>query len=223
MAPTAEVARPTAVPQAPDAVPVTKQAGGNTAEPWRKGQLINEPLKVSGALDSQHESFEVTPVIGREYPKLQLRDLINAPNADELIRDLAITSESLVSSHLIPANDTGTHPHLHICDLSFHRAVARRGVVFFRNQDITPEEQKALTDRLGRLTGKPAESTLHIHPVTNAERDSDHVPVDENGTPNKDNEISVISSRLRRDLYVGFRTNAKREWHSDITFEPVSS
>jgi hypothetical protein len=51
-----------------------------------------EPLKPSGALDAfQH--FDVTPVIGREYPKVNLvNDVINAENADELIRDLAITS-----------------------------------------------------------------------------------------------------------------------------------
>jgi len=50
-----------------------------------------EPLKLSGALDT-FESFDVTPVIGREFPTANLVDWLNAPNADELIRDLAITS-----------------------------------------------------------------------------------------------------------------------------------
>lgn len=50
-----------------------------------------QPLKLSGALDS-YESFEVTPTIGREYPKANLVEWLNAPNSDELIRDLAITS-----------------------------------------------------------------------------------------------------------------------------------
>lgn len=51
-----------------------------------------EPLKASGALD-KFTFEESTPVIGREYPKVNLvDDIINAPNADELIRDLAITS-----------------------------------------------------------------------------------------------------------------------------------
>lgn len=40
----------------------------------------------------QYESFDVTPTIGREYPKLNLKELLEAPNSDELIRDLAITS-----------------------------------------------------------------------------------------------------------------------------------
>lgn len=58
-----------------------------------KGAAIREPLQLSGALDAQ-ESFDVTPVIGREFPKANLVEWLNAPNADDLIRDLAITSES---------------------------------------------------------------------------------------------------------------------------------
>ncbi len=55
--------------------------------------LAREPLKLSGALDS-YESFDVTPVIGREFPTADLTEWLDAPNSDELIRDLAITSES---------------------------------------------------------------------------------------------------------------------------------
>lgn len=55
-------------------------------------QEFPKPLKVSGALNA-FEYVEVTPVIGREYPKVNLvDDIINSKNADELIRDLAITS-----------------------------------------------------------------------------------------------------------------------------------
>ena len=49
-----------------------------------------EPLKLSGVLD-QFKSFDVTPVIGREYPDVDLAGWLKAPNSDELIRDLAIT------------------------------------------------------------------------------------------------------------------------------------
>ncbi len=51
-----------------------------------------EPLKQSGALDA-HKHFDVTPTIGREFPNANLVDWLNAPNADELLRDLAITSK----------------------------------------------------------------------------------------------------------------------------------
>lgn len=50
------------------------------------------PLQQTGILDA-YESFEVTPVIGREYPRVQIRDLLDSPQADELLRELAIISE----------------------------------------------------------------------------------------------------------------------------------
>jgi hypothetical protein len=53
-----------------------------------------EPLKLSGALNS-YKSFDKTPVIGREYVEGNLKEWLRAPNSDELIRDLAITSRSI--------------------------------------------------------------------------------------------------------------------------------
>lgn len=50
-----------------------------------------EPLKLSGALD-QFQAFDVTPVIGREFIDVDLAEWLRAPNSDELIRDLGITS-----------------------------------------------------------------------------------------------------------------------------------
>ena len=93
-------------------------------------------------------------------------------------------------------------------------------MVFFRKQDgITNELQKQLVQRLGELSGKPATSKLHIHPVANAGRD----------LGGKDDEISVISSEQAKKIYSGrfFDTNKKQtlkdQWHSDITFEPIPS
>lgn len=51
-----------------------------------------EPLQYSGSLD-QYESDDVTPSIGTEFPGANLVDFLNAPNADELLRDLAIKSK----------------------------------------------------------------------------------------------------------------------------------
>jgi hypothetical protein len=51
-----------------------------------------EPLKLSGALDHFTQE-ETTPVIGREFIGVNIvDDLLNAENADERLRDLAITS-----------------------------------------------------------------------------------------------------------------------------------
>ena len=52
-----------------------------------------KPLQQSGALE-QFAYEDNTPVIGREFPRLNVvNDLLNSPNADALIRDLAITSK----------------------------------------------------------------------------------------------------------------------------------
>lgn len=59
-----------------------------------------EPLKLSGALD-HFESFDVTPIIGREFVDVNLAKWLRAPNSDELIRDLAITSKLLDSRELL--------------------------------------------------------------------------------------------------------------------------
>lgn len=49
------------------------------------------PLQLKGVLND-FKSFDVTPVIGREFPDAKLDEWLKAPNSDELIKDLAITS-----------------------------------------------------------------------------------------------------------------------------------
>jgi alpha-ketoglutarate-dependent taurine dioxygenase len=95
--------------------------------------------------------------------------------------------------------------------------VSQRGVVFFRKQDgLDDDLQKELVQRLGQLSGKPATSGLHVHPVANSGREHSV----------KDDEISVISSEQRKTLYRdrnNRKQSSRREWHSDITFEPIPS
>lgn len=73
-----------------------------------------EPLKLSGALDKE-KFFDSTPVIGREvcffvlkstafhssptdcvlqFPEASLKEWLEAPDSDDLLRDLAITSRT---------------------------------------------------------------------------------------------------------------------------------
>ncbi|KAK8213424.1 hypothetical protein M8818_002724 [Zalaria obscura] len=99
-----------------------------------------EPLQYSGSLD-QYESDDVTPSIGTEFPGANLVDFLNAPNADELLRDLAI------------------------------KISQRGVVFFRKQDDLTDELQKHLIQRLGELTGKPSTSKLHIHPILNNDRE----------------------------------------------------
>lgn len=61
-----------------------------------------EPLKLSGALD-QFSFEDTTPVIGREFLNVNIvDDLLNGPDADERLRDLAITSKLLLLLLLLP-------------------------------------------------------------------------------------------------------------------------
>lgn len=98
-----------------------------------------EPVKLSGVLD-EYKSFDVTPVIGREFPTANLKEWLEAPNSDELLRDLAITISR------------------------------RGVVFFRKQDDLTIDLQKQLAQRLGELSGKPSTSKLHIHPVVNSGR-----------------------------------------------------
>lgn len=99
-----------------------------------------EPLQLSGALDNV-EHFDVTPAIGREFPQANLVEWLDAPNSNELIRDLAITISQ------------------------------RGVVFFRAQDNLTNNLQKQLVLKLGQLTGRPSTSTLHIHPLLNSERD----------------------------------------------------
>ena len=73
-----------------EAKPIAVPNGTSDELPARLENHV-EPLKLSGALD-QFNSFDVTPVIGREFSGVDLVKWLRAPNSDELLRDLAVTS-----------------------------------------------------------------------------------------------------------------------------------
>lgn len=74
-----------------------------------------------------------------------------------------------------------------------------------------------LADRLGKLSGKPKESGLHIHPISNFGREH----------RGNDYRINIISSVALKKLYKNDPNEKKQEskigWHSDINFEPIPS
>ncbi|KAH8798803.1 TfdA family taurine dioxygenase [Hyaloscypha sp. PMI_1271] len=157
-------------------------------------QLIYEPMKYSGSLD--HLSYvEVTPIIGREYTTAKIKDILHAANAEEQLRDLAVV-------------------------------ISERGVVFFRKDqsELSVDELKRFTDEVGRLSGRPKENGLHVHPLY---RDPGNIPM---GNGETDENIYVINSEAAKALYKtmpGRTTNQpkdlSREWHSDATFEECPS
>ncbi|KAF7789165.1 hypothetical protein EIP86_000102 [Pleurotus ostreatoroseus] len=161
-------------------LPETEQVEKKIASLRLTGATV--PLKLGHSLD-KFEKTDATPLIGTEFARgTQVADWLKAPNADELIRDLAIL-------------------------------VSQRGVVFFRDQNITIDEQKLLGTKLGELTGKPASSKLHVHPITEE-------------TSELGDEISVISSERRAEYFTPRSDRSQlsaANWHADITFEPVPS
>ena len=67
-------------------------------------------LESTGSLD-KFDSDDLTPVIGREFANTNIvEDILNAPNADQLLRDLAITSMSHPDVLVQPPN-TKTQSH----------------------------------------------------------------------------------------------------------------
>lgn len=184
-------------------LPIQSTEESSTA---KKGPSYPAPLQLSGVLDGfEHE--DVTPLIGREFPKVNIvDDLLHAENADALLRDVAITSSvtplfslsrnlPLDMHALIPTGYQRSDSSMYLVLANQNNkliTVSQRGVVFFRAQDnLTSELQKEFVHKLGLLTGKPATSTLHIHPVLNS--------TSEFGVG--DNEISHISSEARKKMF----------------------
>ena len=86
-----------------ETVPITVDAEIND----KVKPSARKALHLSGVLD-QYDHFDVTPVIGREFPNASLKEWLEAPNADELLRDLAITSMFAESSISTETMLTGT-------------------------------------------------------------------------------------------------------------------
>ncbi|KAJ3010934.1 UNVERIFIED_CONTAM: hypothetical protein HDU68_001905 [Siphonaria sp. JEL0065] len=136
-----------------------------------------------------YKSFKVQPHIGTEFAK--------GPQIRDILN--APNSAELIA------------------DLAV--LVAERNVAFFRDQNLTFEEQKEFADRLGKAGGKPATSGLHSHPISDS--------ADEFGDKNY-----AINSELQKkfDGNYGWRSADlsaselhSQQWHSDVTFENIPS
>ncbi|KAG5637469.1 hypothetical protein H0H81_004440 [Sphagnurus paluster] len=144
--------------------------------------MFSTPTSFLGSLNI-FDSFDNTPIIGTTF-----------------------SNKSTQLSQLLAAPNSDEL----IEDLA--TLISHRGVVFFSEQDLTIEQQKQLATRLGELSGKPATSKLHVHPISEE-------------TPELSADISVISSMGHAGVSSPsyFRSHTLRGWHSDITFENVPS
>ena len=66
----------------------------------RATSKLTEPLRYSGSLE-QYNYVDVTPAIGREFPKLQVSDVLSD---DAKIQDLAITGEFRLQYSCVGSN-----------------------------------------------------------------------------------------------------------------------
>ncbi|GAA6042333.1 hypothetical protein JCM8097_003851 [Rhodosporidiobolus ruineniae] len=99
-------------------------------------KLLRQPLELTGALD-QFKPRDLTPVLGAQFASgVQLPDLLEAENADEVLRELAV----LVSRR----------------NVVFFKSQTRA---------LTNDEIKLLANKLGALSGRPQDAGLHIHPT----------------------------------------------------------
>ena len=145
--------------------------GGNAQSRPR----LDGPLTYTGSLDN-YSQFDVTPVIGREFNGLQIRDLLKWD--DVHIRDLAVT-------------------------------ISQRGVVFLKDQDVTPNEMKDFMLRLTDLAGCPSTSGLHVHPLTEAGSElGDQISVISSEKQKKGGGLTHQLSDVSRFASAG--------WHSDM-------
>ncbi|KAK4699884.1 hypothetical protein P7C70_g6375, partial [Phenoliferia sp. Uapishka_3] len=158
----------------------------------------NVPLQPTGVLD-KFEHADLTPVIGRQFRQVNLaKDLIDAENSDELLRELAIcpteASSSFATSKMLSV------PHI-------SRRYEEDGQASHGQPNrIIPQ----LVNALGVQSGRPAASSLHIHP-TEYRPDPELSPM----------YVQCFSSlfRLTPDPLAPFHSC----WHTDITFEPIPS
>lgn len=75
---------------------------------------ISQPLEYSGSLDSYTYS-DLTPVIGTEYSGLQIVEILKDESCNQIIKDLAVTSEqspSILLAQKPPQKDTNMIPSI---------------------------------------------------------------------------------------------------------------
>ncbi len=96
--------------------------------------------------------------------------------------------------------------------------IAERGVIFFKNQSsLSAQHLPTLVQKLGEMTGKPADSGLHTHPLSLKDFDEDgtkrkhageliSTESDKRGLSIADDKLDINRSQFASD-----------RWHSDIS------
>lgn len=100
---------------------------------------------------------------------------------------------------------------------SLGRLVSERGVVFFRNAVISTKEQVELVQALGVQGGKPADSGLHVHPLTLPDQvEGDEIALISNrfvfGKAFQRKGFGILDRRLGKDEWVSTACEVSTYW-----------
>ena len=158
------------------------------------------PLRQSGSLDVFEQKI-VNPAIGLEFPNIDLVEVMDAPNSDEMLRDLGILSMLALCFPYSPTTRVCAEMGL----------VAERGVVMFRNQTrLNSSKHRDFIDRVSFLTGRPKENGIMKHALHQLYGDDAEVA---SLTPER------LMMRYGMGGTTGKRQNHSLEWHRDMAFE----
>jgi alpha-ketoglutarate-dependent taurine dioxygenase len=166
------------------------QTNGSTKATNGRSNGIKLPLQSNGSLDG-YNFHDLTPCIGRDFRSANLVDMMNAPNSDELLTELAYTISS------------------------------RGMVCFRKQDNLTNELQKKLILRIGALSGRPQTSGLHIHPVLNSEGEVGEQRDPDQEISTISSKLFTKVYGRSPDGALCQKKQSADQWHSDIAFEPV--
>ncbi|GAA6022397.1 hypothetical protein JCM10207_004753 [Rhodosporidiobolus poonsookiae] len=134
---------------------------------------------------SAYPSHRYIPALGLIFEQgIQVREFLNLPDEDPVKEELFEELAYAISLH---------------------------GVCILPAQDLTPDELGELALRLGRASGAPEDSSLHIHPTAE---------LGENGRPTVGTISNMAGKDGRRITFKDDRSDfASMGLHSDISFE----
>ena len=150
---------------------------------------------------------QLTPAVGLRFePEFRLKDILDLPEGDAkreaLLKELAYTSKSRIDYAFAPLWHKRADPE---------RVVSLHGVCAFPAQALSADDLLVLAAALGRASGAPADSDLHIHPTAE---------LGENGRPTVAAISNVAGSMGRQINFRDERSEfASMNVHADISWE----
>jgi len=172
----------------------------------------NSALKMPGAtfVSESAASHDANVARARLDKPLSYTGLLDSYTHSDLTTVIGTEFEGIQVVDLLAAKNSDAL----IRDLAV--TISRRGVVFLRDQDVTPQQMRELMEKITELAGSPESSGLHVHPLTEEGSElGDQISAISSEKQKKGGGLTHQLSDTSRYASVG--------WHSDITFEGAPS